>query len=288
MMQAITVAITVTCAALATGCVASRPDRAEPRVTNVDIVNGSDDDVHASVVALARAGLVSCSATLIAADTALTAAHCVLPDAPDAVLVGAVPSTATSIAVRATRADPRFDPRTLDHDIARVELVAPAGGTPTPPADAHTGEAFGATSPADLGPRRRHAGTVLVSEVAAASFTAEPSPAVPCGGDSGGAALVDVGGQEILVGVVSSGNAACDSAAAYTRVDAASFDPPSSGCSAAAGASSWPELALALAWCGRALRRRRPGRLGPSDGACRHGSSTCRCSASRPFRAPPR
>jgi secreted trypsin-like serine protease len=272
MMQAITAAITVACAALATGCAASPPDRAEPRVTSVDIVNGSDDDVHASVVALARAGLVSCSATLIAADTALTAAHCVLPDAPDAVLVGAVPSTATSIAVRATRADPRFDPRTLDHDIARVELVAPAGGTPTPPADAHTGEAlvagatitvvgFGATSPADLDPRRRHAGTVRVSEVAAASFTAEPSPAVPCGGDSGGAALVDVGGQEILVGVVSAGAATCDSAAAYTRVDAASFDPPSSGCSAAAGAPSWPALALALAWCGRALRRRRPRRL---------------------------
>src|SRR5262249_4212168 len=88
-------------AAFVMGC--GSPPRGEPVGTEQSgIVNGQGDDADVSVVALARGGHVVCSATLIADDMALTAAHCVVPDSPDAVLVGAVPSSATSIAVRRT------------------------------------------------------------------------------------------------------------------------------------------------------------------------------------------
>src|SRR5262249_46643217 len=159
-------------------------------------------------------GHVFCSATLIADDAALTAAHCVLPDAPDAVLVGPEPSSATRIAVRRTTAHPHFDPDTLADDIALVELEHSAGAAPGVPAHPAKASAlalgvtvtvvgFGGTAPVDAVARRRRAGTSVIAGVGEASFTTDASPAAPCGGDSGGAALLDVGGEKILVGVIS-------------------------------------------------------------------------------------
>lgn len=251
-------------AALSMGCVAP-PDEQLSR-SQAEIVNGSDDDADVSVVALSHNGVVSCSATLITDTMAMTAAHCVSPQAPDAVLVGAVPANATTIAVRLTKADPGFDAQTLDHDIALVELASSTGVAPTRAADADAAKAlvagaavtvvgFGGTGPADTTPRRRRSGGVVVASVAGTSFMANPSPAIPCGGDSGGAVLMQVGGETILIGVVSSGHALCDSTATYTRVDATSItDGSGGGCSTTAAPPSSIWLALVLSW---RLRRRR-------------------------------
>jgi hypothetical protein len=150
-----------------------------------------------------------------------------------------------------SRASCSFDAGPPADAHALVELEHAAGVMPAVPADAQKANAlaqgaavtvvgFGGTAPADLGARRRRAGTSIVLEVGEESFKTTPSPAVPCGGDSGGAALLDVGGEKVLVGVVSSGSALCDSTATFARVDAtrSALTPQKNGGDGGCSASS--------------------------------------------------
>lgn len=217
-------------ARLVAGCGGEATGERTCRV-ETDIVAGKNDNGDSSVVALERSGIVYCSATLIASDLAVTAAHCVTPP-PEHVLVGALPHGAARLPVQSATAHPRFDATTLDYDIAVVRLQAPASGaTLSAVEDTNTAIVagtlvtvigFGAASLTEpVTTRRRRSGVSAITDVSAASFAGSPAPGGPCGGDSGGAALANVGGYLVLVGVVSSGNGACDGPAYFTRVDAA-------------------------------------------------------------------
>ena len=211
--------------------------------------------------------MVRCSGTLIAPDVVLTAAHCVTPTMPDAIMVGAVTNSGTRLGVREARAHPQFDELTLDHDIGTVSLDGSTGVLPaTAAAEGQspllaantplTAVGFGAeVSSGDTTPPRRRTGGVVIDSLTATSFMTHPAPAQPCGGDSGGAAFIEVDGRKVLVGVVSAGDVACSTRAQFTRVDTTIADltgsattPPVlvGGCSIVAGGGEGFEHARSL------------------------------------------
>lgn len=192
-------------------------------------MNGSDDPGDPAVVGLATFARIQCSASVVARRLVVSAAHC-LELAPDRVYFGGATGSAF-VRVAAVHVHPRFDPDTLENDIAALALDEDAPVDPLPtrraPLDASTVGAkvrlvgFGAPSAGDVGsdPRRR-TGVAAISGVDDTSFTITPLPAQPCGGDSGGAALVERDGVEELAGVVSAGDFGCRRFASLTRVDA--------------------------------------------------------------------
>jgi secreted trypsin-like serine protease len=234
-------------APLLSACGSTTP--AEPTATTSSaIVDGTDDDGDPEVVALLANGAPTCSGTVVAPTVVLTAAHCVTPVPPDQVVAAPIPSAGHAIDVIGSAADPAFDPETLANDLGVVFLSSPIAVQPAALADTAPQPGgvlrvvgFGGTSPVEpVEARRERIGFVRVVSVRASSFTTEPYPSQPCGGDSGGAAFPRTGGVLVLAGVVSSGDAACTAVANFTRVDVARTwmdtqlapgEPPSVRCS---------------------------------------------------------
>jgi len=188
------------------------------------ITSGSGDPGDPAVVALVDdTGHVDCTAAVIEAHTAVTAAHCVAGLDPRTLRVwygGDAYSQVTG-----ANAHPMFDPTTFANDIAALSFRDPAQAPPlaldtAAPAVATTIRVvgWGRTSAAvdDSGDKR--AGSATISAVTAADFTALPAPSQPCRGDSGGPALTPAG---TIGGVVSHGDTACTDHAVYSRVDVA-------------------------------------------------------------------
>jgi len=75
---------------------------------------------------------------------------------------------------------------------------------------------FGRDDQAASGSRR--SGTARVTAVEAGTFSIEAAPAMSCGGDSGGPAILASGGGERIVGITSFGDVACTTGVT-TRVD---------------------------------------------------------------------
>lgn len=215
------------------------------------ITNGSDDDGDPGVVALVQGSAVVCTATLVAPRLLLTAAHCLADGAlPDADF-GAVPGTDdVRVPLVATQRHPAFDAARLDNDVALALLGddAPAGAAPyalpAGPLDAQSlaGAAlrlvgYGKTAAGAATPARKRSGSSVVAALSDATFTFAPSPSQTCEGDSGGPAFATVGGVERVVGVTSSGDAACADHATDMRVDAyAAFIAPFAAATAAGAA----------------------------------------------------
>jgi hypothetical protein len=188
------------------------------------ITNGSDDAGDPAVVAIVDdQGNVGCTATVIEAHTALSAAHCFVGIDPRKLRVWFGGSVYSVIA--AGRSHPMFDPTTFANDIAlltfrdaaqpaplAIETAAPLVG------DTIRIVGFGTTSATASDNTTKRAGSAMIGDVQPAEFTIMPTPSQPCHGDSGGPAITAAGTVD---GVVSHGDGACSDHAVYARVDVA-------------------------------------------------------------------
>jgi len=191
------------------------------------ITNGSADLGDPAVIGLVDdLGEVGCTATVIEAHTAITAAHCVAGRVPLALhaLFGSDVATGTLIEISGAQVDPGFDPGTLANDLALVTLrdaslaqpIAIATGALTIGTTV-TAVGFGTTASTAIDGGEKRAGTARISDVQPTELTATPSPAQPCHGDSGGPMLVGAA----IVAVASRGDTGCSDHAIYERIDAA-------------------------------------------------------------------
>lgn len=282
--------------------------RAEP------IIGGGpapDDD---AVVLLAsypsdRSVLATCTGTLIAPTVVVTAAHCVDAATHPGHIFGVFPGEDASIyprlvdlephllAVASVHAHPNYNPAAPFHaDIGVAILAQPlAGVTPVrlwrravepllnKPARI---VGYGQQMVGVPASTRRQAATIVAGVDADDTVRVGDVSHRTCLGDSGGPALVDDGGTEVLLGVDSyADNATCDRPAHFRRVDlyqtfldgytgdsppgpdAGVEDPdpePSDGggCSTSGGAAPWPLLGLGLV--ALRLRRRQRARIAAS------------------------
>lgn len=200
---------------------------AQAGATAQAITNGSADPGDPAVIGLVDdLGNVGCTATVIEAHTAITAAHCVAGREPLALraLFGSEVATGTLIEVSGAQVDPAFDAATLANDLALVTLreASPAAPLAIAAGDLAVGATvdavgFGTTSSTATDGGTKRTGTAMISAVQPAELTAMPSPAQPCHGDSGGPMLV----AGAIVAVASRGDSGCSDHAIYARIDAA-------------------------------------------------------------------
>lgn len=135
---------------------------------------------------------------------------------------------------------------------------------------------FGVTGGGDEAAPRKRWGATTIASFGDDDFRFLPTPSQTCNGDSGGPALAQVGGEEVVVGLASSGDSSCASYGRHVRIDAnlafvesyavayarhRTLAPmANSGCSmkthAPISTSSTTALVLALG-CAAALRARR-------------------------------
>lgn len=195
------------------------------------ITNGEDDNGDSAIVALMAHGKVFCTGVLISPTVVATAAHCVVPSAPDQVYFGANPQAkkGTFIDVSDTHAHPDFDEDTLENDIALVGLAAKGPATPLNVVTKALDESsvgrsirlvgFGAASPGATADLRKRTGVTTIASFTNDDFRFHPSPSGTCVGDSGGPALVTVGDHEAVIGLTSSGDADCKTYGRDIRID---------------------------------------------------------------------
>jgi hypothetical protein len=223
------------------------------------------------VVAVVTGGEVFCTATLIAPDVIVTAAHCVSPGPVEAVFGASTDAVVARRAVVHQRAH-------LEHDLAvmRLSIPAPDDIAPVLVRDAPLGPevvggqlrivGFGLTSTDGAGEFGvKHTGTTVLESLDEHGFEFGPAPSQTCRGDSGGPAFMTLDDVEVLVGVTSSGDSRCLDFARDTRVDpfvddwiapyAEGIASPTAGCSASEGGSS---LGVILVLIGIAIGHRRP------------------------------
>ena len=197
-----------------------------------EIVGGARDTRHPSVAIVQWAAIQEgrpvafpmCSATLVASEFVLTAAHCVVPadkrttNANYVAYFGTTPKRAAPkdrYAVKRAFAHPKYSPHVFGaYDVAVLELERPVSGVPPVPIASaipnlvgrtvtHVGWGTSVSSDAE---HKSGAGTkrwVALPVLAQHTQTLETGNGRSgiCNGDSGGPALLDVHGTEVVVGV---------------------------------------------------------------------------------------
>jgi secreted trypsin-like serine protease len=212
------------------------------------IIGGTVDPGDPAVVLLASypsdlSVLDTCSATVISDTVLLTAAHCVDAASHPGYVYGVFPGADASpyptlaelephlLAVSAVHAEPDYDPTAPYHaDIAVAVLAAPLDVTPLPfnraPLDASiVGQSariigYGQVVYGQVNETKNQATTVVDALGSDDTVTVGDSMRRSCIGDSGGPALVTLGGVETIVGVDSyTETTGCTEPANYRRPD---------------------------------------------------------------------
>lgn len=186
------------------------------------IVNGQPYSGHPSVgeLQIGMSGL--CTATLVGKRTVLTAAHCIESGASHTFLVGGGSYKAASV-----HRHPSYNSGSLQADIALVLLSQEPPVAPTPiatvapaPGLKVTLVGYGVTSENGSDSGTKRIATTTISQVTSTQLIWTANPGGTCYGDSGGPAFATLNGQEVQVGVTSSGDPPCGTTDYDTRVDA--------------------------------------------------------------------
>ncbi|MEL6181302.1 MAG: serine protease [Myxococcota bacterium] len=232
--------------ALGAGCVAGEPvgqgtfaGQQAPPSENF-IIGGAPEAGYDAVVAVLYGGIQGCTGTLVNTTFVVTAAHCVEGSSANdmSVFFGSNVSGGGDV-IEVIRAvpHPNYNNATLAADIAVLELANPAPGriTPipystTPLTNADVGRqatfvGFGLSNVnQDNSAGIKRSVQIPITQINAQEIIYAAPGRQTCFGDSGGPALLNVGGLERLVGVTSYGDANCADFGANVRTDAfASF-----------------------------------------------------------------
>ena len=222
-------------ATLALGCNVETAD--PPPVEPVDrshhdIVGGTPTSDFPATGALTRFGGTHCTGTLISARRVVTAAHClegVSASSLRFVIGASVGQPEATLKVSSVTPHPNYNPSSLKNDIGYVDLAqnAPVAPMPVLPSmdSSFVGQEFvfvgyGVSNGfSQTGAGTKRFVNMAISQVGATQFSYAVPNKNTCNGDSGGPAFAQVGGELLLAGVTSYGDANCVQYGVDTRTD---------------------------------------------------------------------
>jgi hypothetical protein len=222
-LESISVRSSVFAALLLGACASGRGE--ELSSTRGPITNGTVDTGDDAVVVLVDdGGAVVCTAVMLSAHVAVTAAHCGIgaTNYRDFRAVVGPDSSGERLELGGARIHPSFDPTSFANDIAVVTIRAEIKAKPittfaAPEVDGHLRVVgYGRTEGGKLDAGTKRSGLSYVALVDDRTFVLTADPSQPCEGDSGGPAF----SGDALVGLTSHGDSACSMPTTDTRIDA--------------------------------------------------------------------
>lgn len=233
MRKALSSCLPFAAALLSLGPSCSRPEDPQENVSTLDrgVTNGTPATDDPAVVGLVAEGRIVCTGVLVAPRVALTAAHCLVGGASvDGVLVGLSIDEGSSVELLRTWVHPGYEVGSSDHDLGVLLLQGSVGTAALPLNEQPLTETdvgrdvrivgFGAASKDDTSAPRKRQGTSIIGAISPLTLSLDPSPSQPCSGDSGGPVLWSANGEQVVLGIVSHGDADCSQYAHAVRVDA--------------------------------------------------------------------
>ena len=205
------------------------------------IAGGEDTDGFPEVGAILQSGELNCTATLIAPETAITAAHCVYSREPEQltfVLGSSVYTPEKTVQVTGyaipSEANFAYDDETLADDVALIYLSEPqelylplyhdrpnlaAFHSAQRPVN-YVGFGFALARSHKVDPGKKRQVAIPIHSIRDRTFIYRSKTRNTCSGDSGGPGFVTDGDDLFLLGITSSGDARCQEYGESYRVDA--------------------------------------------------------------------